>query len=218
MRTKMSSRALSSALLALCLTSSIQLVSAHSWLDCTNMGPDGCAGYPLGYPGRQDVDINTKYTYLVQERRPDAPVCQPGRQDIPGSNPFQVASVTPGQNLHLTWQPDGHLDDANPSTIEVHWTGVPGQQLHVRSELTPATLLGTMVFGTSANCDQPSEPNTWCHGHITIPAMTAPGIYQAVWWWKYDRNPHGEEYSTCFELNVQPAPPLKKRRISGPQF
>ncbi|KAF9154390.1 hypothetical protein BG015_001078 [Linnemannia schmuckeri] len=161
-----------------------------------------CAGFPLGYPSRADVDINTKYTYLVQDRRPEASVCQPGRQNIPGNNPFPIANVVPGQQLHLTWQPDGHLDDARPSTIEVHWTGIPGKQLLTRAELGPATLLGTMVFGTSANCDQPSEPNTWCHGHITVPPGTQPGTYQVIWWWKYDRNPAGEEYSTCFEMAV----------------
>lgn len=166
------------------------------------MLPSGCAGFPLGYPSRADVDINTKYTYLVQDRRPDAPVCQPGRQDIPGNNPFPPASVTPGQNLHLTWQPDGHLDDARPSLVEVHWTGIPGRQLHTRSELSSATLLGVMTFATSDNCDQPWEPNTWCHGHLTIPWGTQPGTYQLIWWWKYDRNPSGEEYSTCFEIVV----------------
>ncbi|KAF9551513.1 hypothetical protein EC957_008182 [Mortierella hygrophila] len=176
---------------------------AHSWLDCTNMLDSGtCAGYPLGYPSRADIDINTKYTYLVQDRRPDAPVCQPGRQNIPGNNPYPIANVTPGQQMHLTWQPDGHLDDSRPSTIEVHWTGVPGKQLVTRAELGPATLLGTMIFGTSGNCDQPSEPNTWCHGHITVPPGTQPGTYQVIWWWKYDRNPAGEEYSTCFEMTV----------------
>ncbi|KAG0296789.1 hypothetical protein BGZ96_008517 [Linnemannia gamsii] len=119
----------------------------------------GCAGFPLGYPSRKDIDINTKYTYLIQDRRPDASVCQPGRQNIPGNNPFPIANVNPGQQLHLTWQPDGHLDDSRPSTIEVHWTGIPGKQLITRT-------------------------------------------YQVVWWWKYDRNPAGEEYSTCFEMTV----------------
>lgn len=176
--------------------------TAHSWLDCSNMLPSGCAGFPLGYPSRADVDINTKYTYLIQDRRPNAPVCQPGRQDIPGNNPFPPASVTPGQTLHLTWQPDGHLNDARPSLVEVHWTGVPGRRLHTRSELSPATLLGAMTFATSGNCDQSWEPNTWCHGYLTIPWGTQPGTYQLIWWWKYDRNPSGEEYSTCFEIVV----------------
>ncbi|KAK3812074.1 MAG: hypothetical protein J3Q66DRAFT_413512 [Benniella sp.] len=133
---------------------------------------------------------------------PIAPVSQPGRQDIPGNNPFPPASVTSGQILHLTWQPDGHLDDARPSLVEVHWTGIPGRRLHTRSELNPSTLLGAMTFATSGNCDQAWEPNTWCHGYLTIPWGTQPGTYQLVWWWKYDRNPSGEEYSTCFEIVV----------------
>ncbi|KAF9429704.1 hypothetical protein BGZ94_009789 [Podila epigama] len=173
--------------------------------------------YPLGYPSRADFDINTKYTYLVQDRRPDAPVCQPGRQNIPGNNPFPAGSVYPGQTLHLTWQPDGHLDDAKPSTVEVHWTGVPGTRLWTRSELNPSTLLGTMTFATSGNCDQPGEPNTWCHGYITIPQGTQPGSYQLVWWWKYDRNPAGEEYSTCFELNVAGDATIQARGDSSDQ-
>ncbi|KAF9289119.1 hypothetical protein BGZ68_009996 [Mortierella alpina] len=188
--------------LALCLLLlHPSISSAHSWLDCTNMLDSGCAGFPLGYPSRGDRDINTKYTYLIQDRRPEAPVCQPGLQ-TPGNNPYPPASVTPGQILHLTWQPDGHLDNDHPSTIEVHWSGVPGKQLQVRSELGPTTLLGTMIFATSANCDNAAEPNTWCHGRITIPANTQPGTYQLIWWWKYDRNPAGEEYSTCFEITV----------------
>lgn len=177
------------------------------------MLPSGCAGYPLGYPSRRDIDINTKYTYLVQDRRPDAPVCQPGRQDIPGNNPFPPASVTPGQTLHLTWQPDGHLDDARPSVVEVHWTGVPDRRLHIRSELSPTTVLGVMTFATSANCDQAWEPNTWCHGYLTIPWGTQPGTYQLVWWWKYDRNPSGEEYSTCFEIVVSTGGAMQLRDL-----
>ncbi|KAF9403907.1 hypothetical protein BGX21_007476 [Mortierella sp. AD011] len=166
------------------------------------MLPTGCAGYPLGYPSRNDVDINTRYTYLIKDRHPNAALCQPGRQDIPRNNPFPPAMVTPGQNLHLTWQPGSHLDDAHPSIVEIHWTGVPGTQLYTRSELSSSTLLSTMVFATSGNCDQAWEPNTWCHGHLTIPAWIQPGMYQMIWWWKYDRNLSGEEYSTCFEIVV----------------
>ncbi|KAF9996316.1 hypothetical protein BGZ65_008096, partial [Modicella reniformis] len=162
----------------------------------------GCAGFPLGYPSRADIDINTKYTYLVQDRRPDASVCQPGRQDVPGNNnPFPPALVIPGQTLHLTWQPDGHLDDARPSLVEVHWTGIPGLQLHTRLELNRSTLLGVLTFATSANCDQPWDPNTTCHGYLTIPWGTQPGTYQLIWWWKYNRNSSGQD-STCFEIVV----------------
>ncbi|KAF9364311.1 hypothetical protein BGX34_001897 [Mortierella sp. NVP85] len=58
-----------------------------------------------------------------------------------------------------------------------------------------------MTFATSGNCDQAWELNTWCHGYLSIPWGTQPGTYQLVWW-KYERNPSGEEYSTCFEIVV----------------
>ncbi|KAF9975844.1 hypothetical protein BGZ73_000339 [Actinomortierella ambigua] len=210
------STSLKSLLILSLSTLSPLLAQAHSWLDCSDTRDNGaCFGYPLGYPSRNDVDINTKYTYLVQNRRPDAPVCQPGRQNISGNNPFPAANVVPGQSLHLTWQPDGHLDDANPSTVEIHWSGVAGKQLWTRSELGPNTHLASMTFATSSNCDIPREPNTWCHGHFTVPEWTQPGTYQMIWWWKYDRNPAGEEYSTCFEINVNYNGP---HPASGPQL
>ncbi|KAF9208082.1 hypothetical protein BGZ49_009871 [Haplosporangium sp. Z 27] len=180
----------------------VPMSSAHSWLDCSNVIDNKCAGYPLGYPSRNDPNINTVYTYIVKDRNPDAFVCQPNRQDIPGNNPFPPASVTPGQTLHLLWQPDGHLDDANPSYVEIHWSGIPGKRLITRKELGPSTQLTSMVFATSNNCDVPGEPNTSCHGWLKIPEGIQPGTYQMIWWWKYDRNPVGEEYSTCFEIVV----------------
>ncbi|KAF9438531.1 hypothetical protein BGZ76_007062 [Entomortierella beljakovae] len=189
--------------------------TAHSWLDCSNMLDSGCAGYPRGYPSRADADINTKYTYLVKDRRPDAPLCQPGLQDIPGNNPFPPAVVTPGQSMHLKWQPDGHLDDLRPSTVEIHWTGVPYTQLYTRSQISDSTRLTSMIFATSDNCDQASEPNTWCHGYLTVPPGIQPGTYQMIWWWKYDRNPSGEEYSTCFEI-VVPESVIQPRDDSTP--
>lgn len=37
-----------------------------------------------------------------------------------------------------------------------------------------------------------------------------------IWWWKYDRNPSGEEYSTCFEIVVGgPSGPILPRRINS---
>ncbi|KAF9946126.1 hypothetical protein BGZ72_000661 [Mortierella alpina] len=199
------------------------IAHAHSWLDCSNTLASGkCAGYPIGFPTRANPDINTLYTYLISGRAQNAPVCQPGRQDIfPGKNPANLppASVTPGQTLKLTWQANGHMDNVQPgdkttprSQLFVYWTGRANKLLKTRSELgRPGTLLGQMDFATPANCDQPSNPNSNCHGKIKIPKGTKPGRYQLVWWWKFDKNPVGEEYSTCFEVVVK-APPKQKKR------
>ncbi|KAF9388404.1 hypothetical protein CPB97_001072 [Podila verticillata] len=183
-------------------------VLAHSWLDCSNMVGSTCKGFPLGYPSRSNPDINTLYTYLIENRRPTAPVCQPGRQTAfikPSTNTqFPPARVMPGESLHLTWQANGHLNENRPTVVEIHWAGgKPGRLLHTRSELGPKTLLTTMGFASAKNCDNPANPNTWCHGQFKIPAGTKAGTYQVVWWWKFDQNPVGEEYSTCFEVVVQ---------------
>ncbi|KAG0358061.1 hypothetical protein BG005_002762 [Podila minutissima] len=182
-------------------------VLAHSWLDCANMVGSTCKGFPLGYPSRANPDINTLYTYLIEHRRPTAPVCQPGRQTAfnKSSNnaQFPPARVAPGESLHLTWQANGHLNENRPTKVEIHWAGKPGRLLHTRSELGPKTLLATMGFASAKNCDNPAHPNTWCHGQFKIPAGTKAGAYQVIWWWKFDQNPVGEEYSTCFEVIVQ---------------
>ncbi|KAG0253182.1 hypothetical protein BG011_006508 [Mortierella polycephala] len=188
----------------------------HSWLDCSNKVDSVCKGYPQGYPGRNDKDINTKFTYRVERRDPDAPVCQTGLQTTTNYTLFPPAHVTQGQKLRLAWQPDGHFDNDNPSTVEVHWTGMPNTLLGTRSQLTPETLLESMFFATKANCEQPSDPNTTCDGYITIPVETRPGKYQLVWWWKFDRNPQGEEYSTCFEIFVEKDDAIQARE-NAPQ-
>ncbi|KAF9430623.1 hypothetical protein BGZ94_005628 [Podila epigama] len=164
-----------------------------------------CKGFPINYPSRANPDINTLYTYLVSNRLQSAPVCQPGRQDrlIPANKSFPPATVHPGASLRLTWQANGHLDEKRPTAVEVHWTGKPGRLLKTRAELGERTLLGKMGFASAKNCDEPSQANTWCHGKIKIPAGTKPGRYQMVWWWKFDQNPIGEEYSTCFEVVVK---------------
>ncbi|KAF8937129.1 hypothetical protein EDD21DRAFT_370211 [Dissophora ornata] len=203
-------------------------VDAHSWVDCTNMLPSGkCAGYPIGYPTRANPDINTLYTYLISGRPPTAPVCQPGRQSIfPGKNPANLppASVVPGQTLHLTWEANGHMNHVTkPSDFRtkssVYWTGVPNKLIKTRSELSKKSyLLKTMDFATPQNCDDPANPNTVCHGNVTVPKNTLPGKYQMVWYWRFDQNPVGEEYSTCFEVIVKApkpkAPATPKRRLS----
>ncbi|KAG0343415.1 hypothetical protein BG004_005334 [Podila humilis] len=191
---------------------------AHSWLDCANSVGNTCKGYPLGYPTRANPDINTLYTYLVSGRVGSAPVCQPGRQQAFAPNSVNPAlpppQVAPGGVLHLTWQVNGHLNEQKPTVVEIYWPGVnkPGKTLKTRSELTKKTLLTKMGFASSKNCDDPKHANTWCHGQVKIPSQTKEGKYQMIWWWKFDQNPIGEEYSTCFEVIVKKKK-TKKRQV-----
>ncbi|ORZ05567.1 hypothetical protein BCR41DRAFT_361797 [Lobosporangium transversale] len=196
-------------------TSVITVAYGHSWLDCSKTLPSGkCAGFPIGYPSRANPDINTLYTYLISGRPPKAPVCQPGRQSVfPGNNPaqFPPATAAPGQKLHLTWQANGHMNFVKSPTefrtkVQVYWTGKSNRLIKTREELAnKKLLLSEMDFATPQNCDDPANPNTVCHGYVTIPKKAKPGRYQMVWWWRFDKNPIGEEYSTCFEVIVKAA-------------
>ncbi|KAI1315387.1 hypothetical protein EDD11_000891 [Mortierella claussenii] len=220
-----SSRAFSATSLFLILALIVLLqgpsaVQGHSWLDCSNTLPSGqCAGFPIGYPSRANPDINTLYTYLITARPAKAPVCQPGRQSIfPSNNPpqFPPATAVPGQKLHLTWQANGHMNFVTSPTefrtkVQVYWTGKPNKLIQTRDELAnKRLLLQEMDFATPQNCDNQANPNTICHGYVTIPKATKPGRYQMVWWWRFDKNPVGEEYSTCFEVHVQAPKPKSK--------
>ncbi|GJJ69877.1 hypothetical protein EMPS_02226 [Entomortierella parvispora] len=191
-------------------------VAAHSWLDCSNtISSTQCSGYGTGYPTRANPDINTLYTYLISGRQNNTPVCQPGRQDnFDVNQALPPASVKAGQTLTLTWEANGHLDDPQhqivsgaaqaPSQVEIYWNGRPNTLLTDRGDTVGngQMLLAKMNFATPANCEDPQNPNTVCHGEVKIPKGTLPGMYQLVWWWQFDKNPVGEEYSTCFLVNV----------------
>ncbi|KAF9896035.1 hypothetical protein BX616_008269, partial [Lobosporangium transversale] len=85
--------------------------------------------------------------------------------------------------------------------VQVYWTGKSNRLIKTREELAnKKLLLSEMDFATPQNCDDPANPNTVCHGYVTIPKKAKPGRYQMVWWWRFDKNPIGEEYSTCFEV------------------
>ncbi|KAF9934573.1 hypothetical protein FBU30_001337 [Linnemannia zychae] len=208
-------------LLALTLFLGITLLSAstthaHSWVDCVKTLSNGaCAGYPTNYPTRSNPDINTIYTYLISNRNNATPICKPGTQDtfLLNKDPrnhvapnLPPAKVKPGDTLLLTWQANGHLVRTGPSTkVTVFWTGKSNKILRTRQDIMKGGLAKTLAvfdFANPGNCQDPNNPNTWCKGKVKVPAGTPPGRYQLVWWWPFDKNPVGEEYTTCFEIHV----------------
>ncbi|KAF9128116.1 hypothetical protein BGW39_005333 [Mortierella sp. 14UC] len=212
--------------LTLLLTSTLLMTvtQAHSWVDCVKTLKSGtCAGYPTNYPTRSNPDINTIYTYLISNRNNAAPLCKPGTQDtfllnkdkrnhLPPSLPF--AKAYPGETLTMNWQANGHLVRAGSGTkVTVFWTGKSNKVLKTRKDISragtsgsPAKVLSVFDFANPGNCKDPNNANTECTGKLTIPKNTAPGRYQFVWWWPFDKNPVGEEYTTCFEINVVAKP------------
>ncbi|KAK3846781.1 MAG: hypothetical protein J3R72DRAFT_433573 [Linnemannia gamsii] len=205
------------------------VTEAHSWVDCVKtLGSGACAGYPTNYPTRSNGDINTIYTYLISGRNNASPLCKPGTQDtfllnkdrrnhLPPNLPF--AKAYPGETLTMNWQANGHLVRTGSGTkVTVFWTGKSNKVLKTRKDISqagksgsPAKALAVFDFANPGNCKDPNNANTECTGKLTIPKNTAPGRYQFVWWWPFDKNPVGEEYTTCFEINVVAKPKSKSK-------
>ncbi|KNE58635.1 hypothetical protein AMAG_18286 [Allomyces macrogynus ATCC 38327] len=61
--------------------------------------------------------------------------------------------------------------------------------------------LGRMRF--NANCSDPKDPFTDCKDKFTVPSGWRNGeMYACSWFWNFDGNQAGEEYSTCFDIKV----------------
>ncbi|KAJ9056986.1 hypothetical protein DSO57_1026837 [Entomophthora muscae] len=192
--------------------------TAHSWLDCIGLdipfkGPqqyysehfykDYCIGYPRGYPGRNNRYINDLFTVLVEGRGRQNPnataIC--GATGIKGyTKKFPVTRVAAGTRLKLWYEMDNHL---NPQTnFHIFGHGKPGKDIAVYNEQKPETKLFTHPFATPENCIDVKMPNTWCWAFWTVPSSWQAGTYSFVWNWPWDMNPIGEEYNTCFDIQV----------------
>ncbi|KAJ2851925.1 hypothetical protein IWW36_000698 [Coemansia brasiliensis] len=186
---------------------SASTVLAHSWVDSTKYDPVNqvSLGYPRGYPGRSNPDINTEYTYLFSGSPKSQPMCNPKQQANMNYSPlFPMATVQPGETVYTTWEQNGHLNNANPTKIDILYYPDPNKQFADVSERNTAMVAGTMDFATNATCYSPGNPNSVCFGSWTVPKDLKPGnVYHFVWFWYFNQNPAGEWYSTCFDLDVQ---------------
>lgn len=199
-------------------------VASHSWLDCIGLastnytGPvqyfsddfynNYCIGYGRGYPGRMNRNINTLYTVQVDRKGLPDPtatrVCGNTAQGTQSySTNFPMANVVAGTTIKLWYEMDNHK---NPLT-QVHLWGykVPNREILFYSEQTNATHIMSYDYATPQNCMDMSDPNTLCWGYWTIP-RDWHGKYSFLWNWRWNQNPVGEEFNTCFEIQVD-APP-----------
>ncbi|KAG6961141.1 hypothetical protein JG687_00007836 [Phytophthora cactorum] len=159
-----------------------------------------CEGYGAGYPGRGDIDIGTGYTYKMLKNEVEAgtPVCQ-----NVGANTYtdwrKRISVAPGQTAYFAYLPNGHIvkDKKGVGTQHgVYWTGQVGTSLTSTLDMKPENLLGghTMNYD-DGNCGETVDYNgapsgragdgTPCVGSFVVPAGTAPGVYNMVWYWTF---------------------------------
>jgi len=198
------------AVLYIALTlSSIAL--GHTWLSCTKMVNGQCQGYIRNYQGRNtgSTGVDDFYTNKDLGRTAGFQVCKSDtqRQKIYSAQ-YPMATAYAGETLNVMYTPNGHSqpgDHGRSTTSRIHWTGSTTSELVTREQLTDANKIGEWNY--ASNCattgDFASLP---CVNGFQIPAGTAPGTYQVVWWWPYDRDqnqrPLGEDYYSCFDVQV----------------
>ncbi|KAJ2854464.1 hypothetical protein FB639_006369, partial [Coemansia asiatica] len=181
-------------------------VLAHSWVDCVKYDPNNqlCLGYPRGYQGRANVDVNVSYKYLFDGSPKSQPMCKSNQQAETYTDNFPMGTAQPGETIYTTWEQNGHLNNASPTKIKILYYPSSSKSFSDVSEKDTAMVAGTMDFATDGNCYVPNHPNTACMGTWTVPTDLAPGqTYHFVWFWYFNANTAGEWYSTCFDLNIQ---------------
>jgi hypothetical protein len=216
-------------LILLVLTASC--IDGHTWLGCTKMVNNVCQGYIRNYKGRNTptASVDDFYTHKALGRPQNFQVCKPDSQGARiYTQQYPMASVKAGESLNVMYTPNGHSqpgDRGTQTTARIHWTGSTTTSLNTRGDLNDGNRLAQWNY--ASNCatagDTASLP---CVNGFTIPAGTPAGIYQIVWYWPYDRdqnqNPVGEEYFSCFDVNVTNpngavAPPTSRAQTTQAQ-
>ncbi|KAL4108596.1 hypothetical protein PRIC1_000310 [Phytophthora ramorum] len=170
--------------LAVSLLAVVQLVTAHTWIDCfdTNRtkiydesasyiyggsGGNGfCEGYGAGYPGRGDTDIGTGYTFKMLENEVEAgaAVCQTADADTYTSTDWRKRiSVAPGETVYFAYLPNGHIvkdKKAIGTQHGVYWTGEAGTSLMSTLDMTQENLMdGYTLNFDDGNCGESYDYN-----------------------------------------------------------
>ncbi|RLN66449.1 hypothetical protein BBJ29_002297 [Phytophthora kernoviae] len=189
-----------------------------------------CSGYMKNYPGRGDTDVNNKMTFkiLTADVGNNAALCTTDAWDY--SSWRHRLIVAPGDTFYYGYTSNGHIvkEHSAPGTLYgVYWTSTPGTSLETTSDLSTSNLIdGQLHDFDDGNCGEAytDEAQTIpsgragdgypCVGTVTMPAGTAPGVYNVVWFWKFynaDTNTSiptstgtygGAAYTSCFQVEV----------------
>ncbi|KAJ9051540.1 hypothetical protein DSO57_1019349 [Entomophthora muscae] len=192
-------------------------VVGHSWLDCIGFdipyhgGPQFfsndfykyCAGFGRGYPGRENRDINTIYTVAVVGRGKPNPettrVCGAVGSTMQYSSRFPMLKTKAGTRLKFWYQLDNHREN---TMVHIIGSNQPWRQISTYADQLRAG--DVFAYPFTQNCINLSNDNSWCTAIWTLPSYMPPGIYSYVWNWRMDSTAEGEEYNTCFDIEILP--------------
>ncbi|KAJ1679011.1 hypothetical protein EV182_002906 [Spiromyces aspiralis] len=113
-----------------------------------------------------------------------------------------MAEAKPGETLILSWTPNGHLNNAKPTKVDILYYAEPGKEFGTYGEAQSAPKAATLDFATNANCKKPEDAGHPCTGQLKVPDNLKPGnTYSFVWFWHFNSN-GAEEYTTCFDIKI----------------
>ncbi|KAJ1951181.1 hypothetical protein IWQ62_006453 [Dispira parvispora] len=183
--------------------------TAHTWADCVDFTPNSkenalkgdCSAFPRGYPGRTNANINTEYTYLFSATPGSQPICQPGRQSSPSyTEEYPMGKASPGETKKVSYEVNGHQNKFADTKVQVMYFPDRDLQTVDYNERDKAQILGEWKF--TENCYQPLHDNQVCWGSYTLPDELPADRISLVFFWWFEENPAGQEYSTCFDLST----------------
>ncbi|KAJ9051542.1 hypothetical protein DSO57_1003891 [Entomophthora muscae] len=192
-------------------------VVAHSWLDCIGLDKpyigtsvtfsqgfyeNNCVGFGRGYPGRENRRVNDIYTNLVELRGLPDPsskrVCGATGQTPQYSETFPMTTAQAGTTLKLWYQLSGHRSS---TPVRIYRFKAPEQEEATYADQMEATLMLSHPF--NQNCLDFNHDNTWCWAVWILPDDLEAGVHSFMWSWAFDQNPPGEEYNTCFDIEIE---------------
>ncbi|KAL7747308.1 Queuine tRNA-ribosyltransferase subunit qtrtd1 [Sorochytrium milnesiophthora] len=184
----------------------------------TSKGSDG--EEEAGYPGRvfdgSLPPIDETYTYRIDGRNPMASVCEPQRQKTPWyTTKHPMATIQDGETMTFQWKTNGHYNSKTKKDISVYCFPPNVRNMNRQDMMAQAIKMGSFSFDSSCRSDRgPEDPWADCQASVTInkPQTYRSDVMSCVWFWPYDSNPIGEEYTTCFDVHVLPKPQLRKRQ------
>ena len=171
------------------------LVSAHSYLTCSNLiNKDNnyvCQGFPRDFSGLLK-DGGETYAYKMNSTSvPPIPTNQTKNGTDPYSPNYPMSQVSPGEQVTISWPSNAHDDGGTaPGPVYIYWSTKAGVDPTTLSEFQQNSI-AQLNF---SNC---LTGKMLCDGQITIP-KTAPGVYTFLFFWN--------NFTTAFDYNITTNP------------
>ncbi|KAJ1987504.1 hypothetical protein H4R33_002826 [Dimargaris cristalligena] len=183
----------------------LSVTLGHSWTDCTKYNTDTkkCEGHMRLYNGRGTAPADDWYTHKLEARPANALLCDPKRQaSLKYYAKFKIGSSYPGGTNHVLYRVNGHQAFANTKVKVVYFATDDIGKLKY-ADLKKGQTVGEFTFMDKTRCDGNKDDSN-CWGSYTVPENAPAGPKSFVWIWAFDQNPAGEEYSSCFDLIINP--------------